>query len=184
MLIMYKLFFSIKNLTFGKEKFFMPKDIKTIFETVGNITKLKADLKRITELRDGAFRVFDTESIVCPSLEELLKIRDKFWVPLYNWNSSGNICYSFLELQKWNTINFAFEQVHNAIINRNEFVSTLEPSRESIEKYVEELTRALSKEEAYLAERYDKFVAEEEDDYFTIAAAKHKEAFLNEFLQS
>jgi len=162
----------------------MPKDNKTIFETVNNIIKLKADLKRISELRDGAFKALDLESYVYPSLEELLKIRDKFWIPLYDWNSSGNICYSFLELQEWNTINLAFEQVHNAIINRNEFVSILEPSRESVEKYIEELQGALSKEEAYLAKRYDKFVAEEEDDSFTIEATKHKEAVLNKFLQS
>lgn len=184
MLIIYNLVASIKNLTFGKEKFFMQQDNKTILENVGSIVKLKEELQRIIELRDGAFRVFITKALICPSLKELLNIRNDFWIPLYSYNSSDKPHYSYLELQDWNTINDAFTQVHSAFINRREFVSILEPSRKGIEKYIEELQEALSKEEAYLAERYDKFVSEQKDDYFTIAATKHKEAFLNEFLQS
>ncbi len=152
----------------------MQQDNKTIYETIGNITKMKATLKRIIELRDGAFKAFITKAHICPSLKELLELRNKFWVPLYNWNSSDNPRYFYLDLQDWNTITEAFNQVHGAFISRREFVSILEPSRESVEKYIEELKEALSSEEAYLAKRYDKFVAEQKDDYLTIAATKHK----------
>lgn len=153
-----------------------------IFETVGKIIELKKDLNSITELKNEAFKVFDYESIQTPSIEEMLKIRDKTWKKLVRWDNSKHNGY--LSLQSWETIYLAFQKVSGAFINRREFVEMITESREEVEKYIDELNKMLLKEQTYLSERYDKFVKEKNDDDFNYMAIKLKDAFLNEFLQS
>lgn len=154
----------------------------TVAEISRKICWLKENLTTITKLKNNAFQVFAKDCNFA-SMESIL---NSYWIQLYNWSNPdiNGDHFGYLEIQDWQTIEIAFHEVQNAIINRNEFSAKLSESREGIERYIKEIEAAISYEQQKLSKLYDDFAKNSGNFRFTLTNFRIKQLILNRFLLS
>lgn len=130
-----------------------------IFKAVQQEKFLKEEIRRFAELKDNASKVARKQfTLPLAMIKENFK---KYWKKLYGWSQAdfGKHLYGF-ELQDYDEVRLAFQRVDNAIINRDEFAETIQPSIKAMEDYLEKMEAEYNKQLDIISKDYDKWMAQ------------------------
>ncbi len=155
-----------------------------LLEVARKIVDLRKQFATVAELKEKAFTPCKPDSYF--SLDEL----DEFitaWSELCNWTSyteSGH--YGSLHIKSYNGIMAKFNLMSRAIINREEFCnsSVVVASCADVEKYIDDLTKEISKFEKQLDTLYNQFAKNTGYLSFIFKEPKVKDIIINKILFS
>lgn len=157
---------------------------ESISEVARKIVDLRKQLDTVTELKEKAFTPCNPNSYFY--LKELGEFISA-WSNLCNWTSyteSGH--YGSLHIKSYNDLMAKFNLLSRALINREEFCNSpvVVASCADVEKYIDDLTKEISKLEKQLDTLYNQFVKSTGYLSFIFKESKVKDIIINKILFS
>lgn len=153
-----------------------------IREIVSEKERVESDLKKMSDLKSEAYRVFDKGWLM--PLEKVKKSCEEGgpWNQIINWHfDSGEHAGCFF-LRHPDVIKPNFEKLNSASINRKEFEESLEEAREDIERYLKSLEEFQKELNQKLDTAYYEFVQTETGNYKWIFEQPFMKSILLKFL--
>ena len=151
--------------------------MSNIQDTLQGILLIKRNLETVQNLKKEAFRVFKGSF----PLSKMKDALNNSWSQLYSWNESS---YGYIKFQEWDDIEAAFSKVSTVSINRTEFKEALKESMDGVEKYIEELNKALDEYSSTLSNYYDDFFDKNAGDLSFIFKDDKIKDLIVKFIQS
>ena len=151
--------------------------MSNIQDTLQGILLIKRNLETVQNLKKEAFRVFKGSF----PLSKMKDALNNSWSQLYSWNKSS---YGYIKFQEWDDIEAAFSKVSTVSINRTEFKEALKESMDGVEKYIEELNKALDEYSSTLSNYYDDFFDKNAGDLSFIFKDDKIKDLIVRFIQS
>ena len=151
--------------------------MSNIQDTLQGILLIKRNLETVQNLKKEAFWVFKGSF----PLSKMKDALNNSWSQLYSWNESS---YGYIKFQEWDDIEAAFSKVSTASINRTEFKEALKESMDGVEKYIEELNKALDEYSSTLSNYYDDFFDKNAGDLSFIFKDDKIKELIVKFIQS
>lgn len=157
---------------------------ESLLEIARKVVDLREQLNTITELKEKAFLPCTPNAYY-----ELSNLHDYLvlWSKLATWTSyTPRQRYGTLHISHYNDLAARFNLLERAIINRDEFCSypVVVAACESVEKYIEELTKEISRQEKQLDTLYNQFAKSAGDLSFIFKETKVKNIIINKILFS
>lgn len=155
-----------------------------LLEVARKIVDLRKQLDTVTELKEKAFTPCNPNS--CFYLKELGEFISA-WSELCSWTSytkSGH--YGSLHIESYNDLMAKFNLLSRAFINREEFCNSpvVVASCADVEKYIDDLTKEISKLEKQLDTLYNQFAKNTGYLSFIFKEPKVKDIIFNKILFS
>lgn len=155
-----------------------------ILEVARKIVDLRKQLDTVTELKEKAF--IPCNPCAYYRLDELHNFI-VVWQKLASWTSYV-ACqhYGSLHISDYNNLVAKFNLLEKATINREEFANSpvIVAACESVEKYIDELTKEISMQEKLLDTLYNQFAKSCGDLSFIFKEPKVKNVIVNKILFS
>lgn len=155
-----------------------------LLEVARKIVDLRKQLNTVTELKEKAFAPCSPNSYF--NLDELGEFISA-WSKLCDWTSyTGNRHYGSLHIKSYNDLMANFNLLSRAFINREEFCnsSVVVEACANVEKYIDDLTKDISKLEKQLDTLYNQFTKNAGDLSFIFKEPKVKDIIINKILFS
>ncbi|MCI8362484.1 MAG: hypothetical protein HFJ41_05085 [Clostridia bacterium] len=154
-----------------------------LLKVARKIVDLRKQLDTVTTLRDKAFTPFEDRFYF--SLDKISDIIFA-WSELSSWTRTSAYHYGTLIIRDYNDLIAKFNLLSNAHINREEFRASQVAVKacEAVEKYIDDLTKEISKLEKQLDTLYNQFAKNTGDLSFIFKEPKVKDIIINKILFS